>query len=288
MKAGRPKRAPAKPIPGEAGFSTDGEDRMSDEVVYRSNVRIERVEGPLRRAYLPAEAAPVLFGVHSEIAQHYGVDATVHAPHAATLDYVVAAAAGWLTGTFGGTLEARGISAGDGRLISEATGEVETEGRVLVIKRIRVRYRLRLERASFAHISATKEFVLNIPPVSLVRAVDFCGMVSGRDVDKFEATGLTMEPSIKVRPPLIAECPINLECVVRQSLELGSHVLFLAEVVALHADNTVVEDGTVIVGRVAPLAYDPFGGDYWKLKEVIAHQGFSEGAMPPGSAKRNP
>jgi flavin reductase (DIM6/NTAB) family NADH-FMN oxidoreductase RutF len=147
---------------------------------------------------------------------------------------------------------------------------------------------LRPERASFAHISATKEFVLNVPPVSLVRAVDFCGMVSGRDVDKFAATGLKMEASIKVRPPMIAECPINLECVVRQSLELGSHVLFLAEVVALHADSGVVEDGAVIAGRVAPLAYDPFGGDYWSLKEVIAHQGFSEGTMPPGSAKRKP
>ncbi len=67
---------------------------MSDEVVYRSNVRIERVKGPLRRAYLPAESAPVLFGVHSEIAQHYGVDPAVHELHATTLDYVVAAAAG--------------------------------------------------------------------------------------------------------------------------------------------------------------------------------------------------
>ena len=67
---------------------------MSDAVVYRSQVRIERVKGPLRRAYLPAEAAPVLFGVHSEVAQHYKVDAAVHAPHATPLDYIVAAAAG--------------------------------------------------------------------------------------------------------------------------------------------------------------------------------------------------
>ncbi len=67
---------------------------MSDQVVYRSKVRIERVKGPLRRAYLPAEAEPVLFGVHSEIAAHYGVDPNVHEPHAATLDYFVAATAG--------------------------------------------------------------------------------------------------------------------------------------------------------------------------------------------------
>jgi hypothetical protein len=66
---------------------------MSD-VVYRSHVRIERVKGPLRRAYLPARPDPILFGVHSEIAEHYGVDPQVHEPHATTLDYVVAAAAG--------------------------------------------------------------------------------------------------------------------------------------------------------------------------------------------------
>lgn len=63
-------------------------------VAYRSKVRIERVKGPLRRAYLPAEPQPVLFGVHSEVARHYGVDPNVHAPRATTLDYIVAAAAG--------------------------------------------------------------------------------------------------------------------------------------------------------------------------------------------------
>lgn len=67
---------------------------MSEAVVYTSKVRIERVKGPLRRAYLPQEDAPVLFGVHSEIAEHYGVDTKIHQPHATTLDYVVAAAAG--------------------------------------------------------------------------------------------------------------------------------------------------------------------------------------------------
>jgi len=67
---------------------------MTESVVYRSRVRIERVKGPLRRAYLPVEPEQVLFGVHSEIAEHYGVDSSIHEPHAATLDYLVAAAAG--------------------------------------------------------------------------------------------------------------------------------------------------------------------------------------------------
>lgn len=66
---------------------------MSD-VVYTSRVRIERIKGPLRRAYLPVEEAPALFGVHSEIAEHYKVDPNVHEPHATTLDYVVAATGG--------------------------------------------------------------------------------------------------------------------------------------------------------------------------------------------------
>ena len=67
---------------------------MSDHVVYTSKVKIERIKGPLRRAYLPQETEPVMFGVHSEIAVHYGVDTQVHDPHAATLDYIVAATAG--------------------------------------------------------------------------------------------------------------------------------------------------------------------------------------------------
>jgi hypothetical protein len=67
---------------------------MSNQVVYTSNVRVERVKGPSRRAYLPQVKDPVLFGVHSEIAKHYGVDPNDHAPQATTLDYVVAAAAG--------------------------------------------------------------------------------------------------------------------------------------------------------------------------------------------------
>ena len=66
---------------------------MSD-VVYQSDSRIERVKGPLRRAFLPVEAEPVLFGVHSQVAEHYGVDTNVHDPHATTLDYVISATGG--------------------------------------------------------------------------------------------------------------------------------------------------------------------------------------------------
>jgi hypothetical protein len=67
---------------------------VADQVAYRSRIRVEPVKGPLRRAFLPAEQDPVIFGVHSEIAEHYGVDPNVNQPRAATLDYLVAAAAG--------------------------------------------------------------------------------------------------------------------------------------------------------------------------------------------------
>jgi hypothetical protein len=67
---------------------------MSDQVVYVSKTRTERIKGPLRRAYLPQVQEPVKFGVHSEVAEYYGVDPNVHEPQATTLDYVVAAAAG--------------------------------------------------------------------------------------------------------------------------------------------------------------------------------------------------
>ena len=67
---------------------------MDESVLYRSRARIERIKGPLRKAYLPAKSEPVLFGVHSEIAELYGVDPSVHAPQTTTLDYIVSAAAG--------------------------------------------------------------------------------------------------------------------------------------------------------------------------------------------------
>ncbi len=67
---------------------------MIRDIAYTSQVRIERIQGPVRRAHLPAEQSPVMFGVHSEIAEHYGVDPERFAPHATTLDYVVAAAGG--------------------------------------------------------------------------------------------------------------------------------------------------------------------------------------------------
>ena len=119
-------------------------ENTHDPVVYRSHVRIERLKGPIRRAFVPANDDPVMFGVHSEVAQHYGVDNDVHEAYTTTLDYVIAAAAGRMTGTFGGALEARGIPADSGKLYSESVGELEKDRGVLVIKRVHVSYVLKV------------------------------------------------------------------------------------------------------------------------------------------------
>jgi len=109
------------------------------KVVYTSKSTIERKRGPLRIAHLPGEAQPVVYSVHGAIAEHYKVDpAKVNESHAATIDYVISATAGWMLGTFGGALEARQIDASDGRLTADVTGEVEPEEGVLVIRRIHV------------------------------------------------------------------------------------------------------------------------------------------------------
>ena len=105
---------------------------------------------------------------------------------------------------------------------------------------------LRKSRHSHGAITESKEFVVNIPTSKQIHAVELCGTTSGRDSDKFAALGLgKVSPSV-VASPLIAECPINLECQVRHVLPLGSHDLFVAEVVKVHAQHGVLrEDGEI-------------------------------------------
>jgi organic hydroperoxide reductase OsmC/OhrA len=111
------------------------------EVKYLSEVRIEQRAGLDRAAFLPPVGEQAMFGVHGPVAVHYGGDPEA-STHPTTLDYVVAAAAGCLLGTFGVALAARDIDASGSRLTASAAGEVEAEDGVLVIKRIHVRYRL--------------------------------------------------------------------------------------------------------------------------------------------------
>jgi flavin reductase (DIM6/NTAB) family NADH-FMN oxidoreductase RutF len=101
---------------------------------------------------------------------------------------------------------------------------------------------LRKSRLSHATVLATREFVVNIPTGKQREAVELCGTSSGRDTDKFAETGLSRMPASLVAAPLIAECPINLECRVRHVLPLGSHDLFVAEIVKTHVLHAVLRD----------------------------------------------
>ena len=118
-----------------------GGNTLSD-VAYVSKVRVERKMGPLRIAYLPSESQPVTFSVHGAVAEHYNDPGALKESHASTLDYVIAASAGGMMGTFGSALEARQINASNSRLTADVNGEVETEEGVLVIRRIHVAMRL--------------------------------------------------------------------------------------------------------------------------------------------------
>ena len=100
---------------------------------------------------------------------------------------------------------------------------------------------VRPERYSHHLIQESGEFVVNLPTESLVRAIDWCGVKSGRDVDKFSAMHLTAAPAAKVGTVLVEESPVNLECKVTQVIPLGSHDLFLAECVAVDVDERLLE-----------------------------------------------
>jgi flavin reductase (DIM6/NTAB) family NADH-FMN oxidoreductase RutF len=101
---------------------------------------------------------------------------------------------------------------------------------------------VRPDRHSHPLIEDVGEFVVNIPGQDLLEVTDHCGQVSGREVDKLTEFGLTQVPAAEVKVPLIAECHVNLECRVAQKLELGTHDLFLGEIVAVHVEEGVLDE----------------------------------------------
>lgn len=135
---------------------------------------------------------------------------------------------------------------------------------------------LRKERYSYDIIKSTGEFVANMTNHELVEPTDICGVVSGRDYDKFELAGLTPEPATKVRVAMIAECPVNLECQVRTEVELGSHDIFIAEIVATHIDESILgDDGRIDIKRLDPLVYCTKARQYWSgLSRMEGRYGF--------------
>ena len=133
---------------------------------------------------------------------------------------------------------------------------------------------VRPERYSYGIIKQTGEFVVNIPAVGQTEATDWCGVVSGREHDKFKKTGLTPAPALKVSCPVVLECPVNIECRVTQTLELGSHVMFIAEVVAVQASSELIDaKGKLCLEKAGLIAF--VHGEYFALGRYLGHFGFS-------------
>ena len=159
-------------------------------------------------------------------------------------------------------------SAGNDNLITIAwTGTVCSDPAMTYIS-------VRKERYSHHMLKENKEFVINLVSKELCRAADFCGVRSGCDLDKFEATGLTREKASTVNVPLVKESPVNIECKVTQVLELGSHDMFLAKVTAVQVDESLLDEkGKLDLNKAHLVAYSH--GEYQTFDNILGTFGYS-------------
>ncbi|MDY5968599.1 MAG: flavin reductase family protein [Bacteroidales bacterium] len=134
---------------------------------------------------------------------------------------------------------------------------------------------VRPERYSHEMIVRTGEFVINLTTEALAHATDWCGVRSGRTCNKFKEMGLTPQKGQVVQTPLIAESPLNIECKVEEMKTLGSHDMFIARVVAVNAEESLIDKGTGAfqLNHARPLAYSH--GKYYGLGEKLGGFGFS-------------
>lgn len=133
---------------------------------------------------------------------------------------------------------------------------------------------VRKERHSYPMLLETKEFVINLPSANLVKAVDFCGVRSGKDLDKFKEMHLTPIPSEKVSAPLILECPLQLECKITDCVDLGTHTMFVADIVGMDvAESCINKDGKLEIEKCNLLAFAH--GEYFTLGKKVGSFGYS-------------
>ena len=143
---------------------------------------------------------------------------------------------------------------------------------------------VRPDRYSHAILRDTGEFVINLTTRELAYATDYCGVTSGRDVDKFAKLELTSLPAKVVHAPMIGESPVNLECRVSQTIPLGSHDMFLAEVVAVHADKRFMDaQNKFHLEQAEPIVYSH--GAYLLCGRQIGTFGYSVRKRPRGNKK---
>ena len=130
-------------------------------------------------------------------------------------------------------------------------------------------------RHSYNIIKKNGEYVINLTTKSLAFATDWCGIKSGKDHNKFAEMGLTPVPALKVKAPMIKESPLNIECIVKEIKELGSHHMFISEVVAVNAEDEFIDKNTGLfsLNRTIPLCYSH--GKYYETGQFIGKFGFS-------------
>lgn len=161
----------------------------------------------------------------------------------------------------------RGTDGRDNLMTAAWTGTVCTNPPMLYIS-------VRKSRYSYAALHETGVFGISLTTESLVRAADYCGVRSGREHDKFTECGLTKEKGEEISVALVGESPVTIECRVAEEKELGSHVLFLADVVSVHADRQYMdENGRFCLERAHPVVYSH--GTYFTLGKACGTFGFS-------------
>ena len=177
----------------------------------------------------------------------------------------------WKAGTFEYPIPAVMVSLGDmekSNIITVAwTGIINTNPAMVYIS-------VRPTRYSYNILKEEKEFVINLTTEKLAFATDWCGVKSGRDVDKFKEMHLTKEKANMVKCPLIKESPVSIECKVKQITELGSHTMFLAEVLCIDADEKYIDEkGAFDISKCNLIAYA--NGGYYSLGKKIGKFGYS-------------
>ncbi len=145
---------------------------------------------------------------------------------------------------------------------------------------------VRPERHSWAIIKKNMEFVINLTTSAMARQTDWCGVKSGRDEDKFLSTGLTPAKARLVSCPIVGESPVSIECRVREIRSLGSHDMFLADVVNVRVDSSLMDPrtGHFDLSGADPLVY--VHGQYFHLGELIGKFGFSVQKNAPKTRRR--
>ena len=177
----------------------------------------------------------------------------------------------WKAGTFIYPIPAVMVSCGTmekSNIITVAwTGIINTNPAMCYIS-------VRPERHSYNIIKENGEFVINLTTEKLAYATDWCGVKSGKDVDKFKEMKLTKESAYFVKAPLIKESPVSVECKVKQIVPLGSHDMFVAEILSIDADEKYIDEkGTFDISKCNLIAYA--NGGYYPLSDKVGKFGFS-------------